>query len=63
MPKTTSTTGTSTQLNAAHRTTSLADSADAVDAAPGAVRDAVLDAVDADSGPEGEAWWCGRTDT
>ncbi|MEV8361270.1 hypothetical protein AB0R12_16350 [Streptomyces niveus] len=59
MPKTTSTTGTSTQLNAAHRTTSLADSADAVDA----VRDAVLDAVDADSGPEGEAWWCGRTDT
>ncbi|MFE5665582.1 hypothetical protein ACFQ7N_09755 [Streptomyces niveus] len=59
MPKTTSTTGTSTQLNAAHRTTSLADSADAVDA----VRDAVLDAVDADSGAEGEAWWCGRTDT
>ncbi|MFE6028113.1 hypothetical protein [Streptomyces niveus] len=48
MPKTTSTTGISTQLNAAHRTTSLADSADA---------------VDADSGPEGEAWWCGRTDT
>jgi hypothetical protein len=59
VPKTTSTTGTSTQLNAAHRTTSLADSADAADAAP----DAVLDAVDTDSGPEGEAWWCGRTDT